>query len=57
MKSWKTTLVGVGAAVATVVGQLLTAGTMDAKTWVSALFMAAIGVLAKDFDATGGKVK
>ena len=54
MKNWKTTLIGVGAAVATVAGQLLTAGTMDSKTWISAIFMACIGVFAKDFNVTGG---
>jgi len=57
MKNWKTTLIGVGAAVATVVGQLLSAGTMDAKAWVTAIFFAALGVVSKDFDATGGARK
>jgi hypothetical protein len=57
MKSWKTTLAGIGAAVALVANQLLTAGTMDAKTWITAIFMAALGVVAKDFNTTGGKIQ
>ena len=53
MNSWKTTLTGVLGAVALVVGNLLQSGTVDPKTIIIAVIVAALGVLAKDFNVSG----
>lgn len=54
MKSWKTTLIGVGAAVAYLISKLLS-HTFDAGTDIPiALGLAGIGLVAKDHNVTGG---
>lgn len=58
MKSWKTTLVAVLLAAVTAAGTYLETGfdTHNPKMWVGlvvAVLLAALGKLAKDFDATG----
>ncbi len=53
MKNWRTTLIGLGGAVATMAGQLLTAGNLDSKTWVNSIVLALLGVFAKDAGVTG----
>ena len=57
MKNWKTTLAGVLGAVVTVAVSLYQTGTVDVQTWITAIVMAALGVLAKDLNVTGGSVQ
>lgn len=55
MKSWKTTIIGIGSAVAFLATKIFT-HTFDAATDISiALGLAGIGSLAKDHDVTGTK--
>jgi hypothetical protein len=54
MKNWYTTLAGCIGAVAQVVYSLLSQGTVDMKTILSAVGLAVLGFLAKDFNVTGG---
>jgi hypothetical protein len=54
MKNWKTTLIGVGGAIAMGGGQLLSQGNLDYKAYVSMAFMTLIGLFAKDMNVTGG---
>ena len=56
MKNWKTTLAGVVGAVVTVAVSLYQTGTVDVQTWITAIVMAALGVIAKDSNVTGGTV-
>jgi|WetSurSiteA1Bulk_404760.scaffolds.fasta_scaffold99507_2 hypothetical protein len=57
MKNWKTTLVGAVLGAALVVVNLIQAGTVDTKTLITAGAVALIGLLAKDFNVTGGSVQ
>lgn len=52
MKNWKTTALGLGAAVANLV-----ANGMTVKTAVVSVFIAALGTFAKDNNVTGGEIK
>ena len=54
MKNWMTTVVGVVGAIAQVAYSMLATGVVDTKTWITACVTAALGVLAKDFNVTGG---
>lgn len=54
MKNWKTTIAGVIGAVVTTAVTLYQTGTLDIKTIVTACALAAIGILAKDLNVTGG---
>lgn len=53
MKNWKTTLIGVGGAVAMGGGQLLSTGNLDWKAYVQMAFMTLLGAFAKDFTTSG----
>lgn len=55
MKNWKTTVLGaiIGGLVA--VQPLLEVGTVDIKQLVLGFAIAAFGVIAKDFNISGGK--
>lgn len=53
-KNWKTTLIGVGGAIATGGGQLLQAGNLNWKDYAVMAFMTLMGVFAKDMNVTGG---
>lgn len=56
MKNWRTTLSGVLGAVLIVVADFLQRGVFDIKTIITAAAIAAIGILAKDLNVTGGNV-
>jgi hypothetical protein len=56
-KNWKTTLIGVGGAIAMGGGQLISAGIFDWKVYIQMAFMAALGIVAKDSNVTGGTVQ
>lgn len=53
--SWKTTLIGVGGAVAVGGGQLLQSGNLNWKDYIMMAFMTLIGAFAKDLNVTGGE--
>lgn len=53
MKSWKTTLVGLLAAVATA-GYAALQGGITGEALIMALALAALGFFAKDFNVSGG---
>lgn len=56
MKNWKTTLIGVLLGVGTFLEPIINTGHIDvAKTILGAL-MVALGIVAKDFNVTGGSV-
>lgn len=57
MKNWKTTLAGCIGAALLVVLNLYQTGTVDWRTLVMAAAIAAVGVLAKDLNVTGGTIK
>jgi hypothetical protein len=54
MKSWKTTVLGFIGAIATALIPLLQTGSVDTQTLATSVAIAALGVLSKDFDVTGG---
>jgi len=53
MKNWKTTVAGLVGAIALALQAELSTGTIDGKTIVTAVIVAALGFLAKDFNVTG----
>lgn len=53
MKNYKTTLVGVVGAIASVAYPLLTKGNVEVAEIIRAVVIAAVGFLAKDFNVTG----
>lgn len=53
MKNWKTTLVGVLLAVVVAIQPIVSTGKVDWGQLVIAALIAALGVLAKDFNVTG----
>ena len=53
MKNWKTTLVGVLLAVVVAIQPIVSTGIVDWGLLVIAALIAALGVLAKDFNVTG----
>lgn len=53
MTNWKTTLIGAGFAVANLIIAQLQQG-IDAKAIALSAFALVIGLLAKDFNVTGG---
>ena len=53
MKNWKTTAAGLIGAIALTLQDLFATGNVDGKTIVSAIVIAAIGYLSKDFNVTG----
>lgn len=57
MKNWKTTLIGVGGAVAVGGGQLLQSGNLNWKDYVMMAFMTLLGTFAKDLNVSGGTVQ
>lgn len=54
--NWKTTLLGIFYAIVNVVIPLIQNDTINKKTIVSSVAVAALGVLAKDGNVTGGDV-
>lgn len=54
VRNWKTTLAGCIAAIAFAVQELLVSGRITTEGVIMAAAIAALGVLAKDFDVTGG---
>ena len=55
IKNWKTTLAGCASAALYAVLAAMQAGKLEPKDLAIIAGMAAIGVLAKDLDVTGGK--
>jgi len=53
MKNWKTTLAGLIGAVALTLQDLFATGSVDTKTIISAVVVAALGYLSKDYNVTG----
>lgn len=53
MKNYKTTLVGLVGAIASVAYPLIAKGTVDAGEIIRAVVIAAVAFLAKDFDVSG----
>jgi len=53
MKSYKTTLTGIIGAVAYALVSVLQSGTFTTKDIVITVVIAALGVIAKDYNATG----
>jgi len=56
MKNWKTTLAGCGSGAAYAVIAAVQAGTLEWKDLAVIAGLAALGVLAKDLNVTGGTV-
>lgn len=56
MKNWKTTLVGVGGAIAVGGGQLLQSGNLEWKDYATMAFFTLLGAFAKDMNVTGGTI-
>jgi len=54
MKSWKTTLTGVIGAVLYAIAAYLQSGKLEPKEIAIAAIVAALGVLAKDLNVSGG---
>jgi hypothetical protein len=54
MKNWKTTLAGFIGAIALSLQSLFATGAVDGKTAMTAVIVAGLGFLAKDFNVTGG---
>lgn len=54
MSNYKTTLAGILGAVILCVQQWLSSGNLDTHTLLVAAAIAVLGVLAKDFNVTGG---
>lgn len=54
MKNWKTTLIGVGGAIAVGGGQMLQTGNLNWRDYATMAFMALLGAFAKDLNVTGG---
>lgn len=54
MTNWKTTIAGIAAGAGIVVLNLIQSGTTDFKTLAMAFGIAALGLLSKDKDVTGG---
>lgn len=55
MKNWKTTTAGMAAGAMYLFSQSYQTG-MTFKAWVGAAGIALVGILAKDFNVTGGSV-
>lgn len=53
MKNYRTTLVGLIGAIASVAYPLLSSGTISVSEIIRAVVIAALGFLAKDFSTTG----
>lgn len=53
MKNWRTTLIGVGGAIAQGGGAMLQQGNLNWKDYASMAFMILLGTVAKDFNVTG----
>lgn len=56
MKNWKTTLAGCGSAAVYAAIAAIQAGTLEPKDLAIIAGLAALGVLAKDLNVTGGSV-
>lgn len=56
MKNYKTTLIGLIGAIASVLYPLISTGTVDIETIFRAVVLAALGFFAKDFNITGDKI-
>lgn len=56
MKSWKTTLIGILTGVATLALDMYQTGTFSLRAFLIAAGMAALGIVAKDNNVTGGTV-
>lgn len=54
MKNWKTTLVGAIAGGLIAIQPLLATGAVDIKALITGFAFAAFGIVAKDFNVTGG---
>lgn len=56
MKNWKTTLIGIGVGAGTLAIDLIQSGQFNWKTFLFAVGMSALGLVAKDFNVTGGTI-
>jgi hypothetical protein len=56
MKNWKTTLFGCLLGAANAALPLMQTGTVDPQTLCVSAAIAGIGILAKDYNVTGGSV-
>jgi hypothetical protein len=52
-KSWKTTAIGVAAGAYQIIQPLIAVGTLTWKDVTGAIFAVIVGMLVKDFNATG----
>lgn len=57
MKNWKTTLVGVGGAIAYLVYKFVSTHSITGEDITLALTLAGVGLSAKDNNVTGGTTK
>jgi len=53
MRNWKTTLVGAIAGGLVAIQPLLATGTLDIRALITGFALAALGVVAKDFNVSG----
>jgi|WetSurMetagenome_2_1015567.scaffolds.fasta_scaffold1045278_1 hypothetical protein len=53
MKNWKTTFTGIIGAIAVALIPIIQSGKFELKDLVIPIVIAALGVLAKDYDTTG----
>lgn len=53
MKSWKTTILGLIAAIGVAIVPILESGTIDWKSIIIAALIAIFGYIAKDHDVSG----
>ncbi len=57
MKNWKTTLIGIGGAIALGTVSMVQTGKISLNDWVIMAITAALGFFAKDKNVTGGTVQ